>query len=249
VLHRAAYAHLGLPWRYEAIEVAEDDLAAFLAGLDATWRGLSLTMPLKERAALLADDRSPLVDATGAANTLLLEPGRLSAHNTDVAGIVAALSEAGARRGSAATVLGGGSTAASAVAALSRLAGDVVVCVRTPTRAERLLAVASAVGVRLSVEPWERAGEHLRAPIVVATTPPGAADALADEVPRAPGALLDVVYDPWPTRLAQAWAEAGGVVRSGLDLLVHQAVGQVQLMTGRPVPVGVLRAALDRGTR
>lgn len=246
VLHRAAYAHLGLPWRYDAIEVAEDDLDGFLAGLDDTWRGLSLTMPLKERAAALADDRSSLVVATGAANTLLLEPGRLRAHNTDVAGIVAALSEAGVRGGAAATVLGGGSTAASAVAAVSGLADEVVVCLRTPSRAERLRAVAAAVGVRLSVRPWDEAGEHLHAPIVVATTPAGAADLLADDVPPAPGALLDVVYEPWPTRLAQAWAEAGGVVRSGLDLLVHQAVGQVQLMTGRPVPVGVLRAALGR---
>ena len=249
MLHRAAYAHLGLPWRYDAIEVTEDELEAFLVGLDARWRGLSLTMPLKERAAGLADERSPLVQTTGVANTLLLEPGRRVAHNTDVAGIVAALSEARVVRAGSATVLGGGSTAASAVAAAARLVDEVVACVRTPSRAEPLRAVAAAVGVPLTVEPWARAGEHLGAPIVVATTPPGATDGLADAVPTSPGALLDVVYDPWPTRLAQAWAEGGGVVRSGLDLLVHQAVGQVRLMTGRPVLVAVLRAALGAGPR
>jgi shikimate dehydrogenase len=59
-----------------------------------------------------------------------------------------------------------------------------------------------------------------------------------------PGVLLDVLYAPWPTPLAAAWAAAGGTVLGGLDLLVHQAVLQVELMTGRSVPVHVLRQAL-----
>jgi len=46
VLHRAAYAELGLDWEYERIDVTGDSLAPFLDSLDATWAGLSLTMPL-----------------------------------------------------------------------------------------------------------------------------------------------------------------------------------------------------------
>jgi shikimate dehydrogenase len=65
-------------------------------------------------------------------------------------------------------------------------------------------------------------------------------------LPAAPGVLLDVVYDPWPTALADAWSRRGGAVASGLDLLVHQAVDQVELMTGERVPVETLRAALER---
>ena len=79
---------------------------------------------------------------------------------------------------------------------------------------------------------------------MVSTTPAGAADNLVGVVPDDPGLLFDVVYDPWPTVLAARWAAAGGRVLSGLDLLVHQAVGQVALMTGRTVPVDVLRAAV-----
>jgi shikimate dehydrogenase len=74
--------------------------------------------------------------------------------------------------------------------------------------------------------------------------PAGVADALASEVAPGVGLLFDVVYAPWPTPLAQAWTEAGGAVSGGLDLLVHQAVGQITLMTGRRVDVGVLRDAL-----
>jgi shikimate dehydrogenase len=244
-LHRAAHEWLGLPWRYDAIRVEHGDLARFVAGLDATWRGLSLTMPLKTEALALADSASTLARAVGAANTLLLAPEGLLADTTDVPGIAAALAERGVARVPTAVVLGGGATAASAVAALGPVADEVLVCVRTASRAEHLDAVAEALGVHLTVERWDAAPALLAAPLVVATTPAGATDVLAQAVPASPGVLLDVVYDPWPTVLAAAWAEAGGTVASGLDLLVHQAVGQVRLMTGHDVPVAVLRAAVD----
>jgi shikimate dehydrogenase len=67
---------------------------------------------------------------------------------------------------------------------------------------------------------------------------------LADAVPASPGTLFDVLYDPWPTRLAAAWTARGGHVTSGLDLLVHQAVLQVEQHTGRaPAPLAAMRAA------
>ena len=71
---------------------------------------------------------------------------------------------------------------------------------------------------------------------MLATTPGGATDALAADVPAGPGVLFDVAYHPWPTVLAAAWDKAGGQVVSGLELLIHQAVLQVELMTGSPVP-------------
>jgi shikimate 5-dehydrogenase len=244
VLHRAAYSHLGLDWEYERHEVSETRLGAFLDGLDGTWRGLSLTMPLKHEAVRLATDVSPLARRVGAANTLLLDRGRRYAENTDVPGLVEALRERGVEKADHATVVGGGATAASAVAALAGFAGRVEVVVRNPDRAAEVLGVADAVGVACRVVPWSDAVGALAAPLVVATTPKGAADALSASVPAEPGVLFDVLYDPWPTPLAAAWGGAGGTVLGGLDLLVHQAVLQVELMTGAAVPVGVLRRAL-----
>jgi shikimate dehydrogenase len=87
--------------------------------------------------------------------------------------------------------------------------------------------------VHLDVHAWEEASTGLAAALVVNTTPAGAADQLAQQVPDAPGALLDVVYSPWPTPLATAWGQRGGQVVGGLELLVQQAVRQVALMTGR----------------
>jgi shikimate dehydrogenase len=242
-LHRAAYRHLGLTWRYEAVLVQQHELAGFVAALDADWRGLSLTMPLKRVALEVADAATPLAASVGVANTLLLEPGSVVAENTDVAGVRAALAERGLVHASTASVLGGGATAASSVAALATIVDEVVAAVRSPQRAASLLDVAAATGARLRLVPWSDAAATLQAQVVVATTPRGVADALAASVPPAPGVLLDVVYDPWPTALAAAWTAAGGTVAGGLDLLVHQAADQVRLMTGQSVPVAVLREA------
>jgi shikimate dehydrogenase len=244
-LHRAAYRELGLDWSFERIEVAAGGLADFCAGLGPRWRGLAVTMPLKPEALALAAVASPVAGAAAAANTLLLDGGRWSADNTDVAGVQGALRERGAGgRSSVAAVLGGGATARSAVVALAELAEQVHVYVRSAGRAEGLLDAGRAAGVPVSVRAWSELRQAWVSPLVVATTPAGALDEAAAGVPeRVEGVLLDVTYAPWPSRLATRWGRSGGAVAGGLDLLVHQARAQVRLMTGRDVDVEVLRAA------
>ena len=160
LLHRAAYEHLGLVgWTYEAYDVAEAGLAGFLAGLDPSWVGLSLTMPLKAAVLPLLDAASPMVETVGAANTVLLRDGRRVGENTDVPGMAAALAAHGVGPVDRAVVLGGGATARSAVAALSTLTDSVQAYVRDPARHQGLQSVAAATGVDLQVEPWARAGD------------------------------------------------------------------------------------------
>ena len=258
VLHRAAYEALGLTrWRYAAHEVDEDAFLPFVAGLDETWRGLSLTMPLKEVAFDVAADVSPLALATGAVNTLVRRAtGEWDAHNTDVHGIVAALGGTlRENQGShpqapgSATVLGSGATARSAIAALARLG---VRHVRLAVRAEArpaTLRMAADLGVEVEQVPlahWaEATGSGDRSALVVSTLPTGAGSAAAEVLAgrRLSGTLLDVVYADWPTPLARTAAEAGLDVVSGLDMLVHQAAEQVRLMTGRDAPLAAMFAA------
>lgn len=235
VLHRAAYAHLGLDSlgaRYDAVEVTEATLPGFLAQLGPEWRGLSLTMPLKHAAVPLLTSVSETARRVLAVNTLVLLDGQRQGHNTDVPGMVAALAERGVTDVERAVVLGGGATARSAIAALAALTHAVEVVVRTPARAATLRAAGASYGVEVTVGGWDSAGAALGAPLVVATTPVGATDELVGAVPQAPGLLFDVIYDPWPTRLSAAWRLAGGAVLGGLDLLVHQAALQVPLQTG-----------------
>jgi shikimate dehydrogenase len=237
-LHRAAYAALGLDWTYDAVEVDAAGLPAFLDGLGPDWAGLSLTMPLKQAVLPLLDTCSALARDVAAANTVVLRDGRREGHNTDVGGILAALAEAGVTAVERAVVLGGGATARSALAALARLGcAEPVVVVRS--HPAETLAAAERLGMRPQVRAWDPAVLD-GCQLLVSTLPAGAADRFAGSVRDLP-ALLDVVYDGWPTPLAAA---CRGTVVSGAAMLLHQAVGQVQLMTGRTPPLEVLRAAL-----
>lgn len=243
-LHRAGYAAAGLAdWEYTAHEVDEGGLAPFVAGLDASWRGLSLTMPLKVAAFDVADEVSALARAAGAINTLVRTQAGWSAHNTDVHGIAAALTEAGAAQVPSATIIGSGATARSALLALAGLgARRVTVAARTPSRAEALRDVADVELHVVRLHAWAGTGD----PAVVATLPGGPANAAA--AGHADGdlsgtTLLDVVYADWPTPLARAAAEHGATVVSGLEMLVHQAARQFELFTGVAGPVGAMQAA------
>ncbi|MFR9798879.1 shikimate dehydrogenase [Streptomyces sp. MS06] len=250
VLHRAAYAELGLAgWTYDRFEVNEAELPGFLATLDESWAGLSLTMPLKRAVIPLLDEVGETARSVEAVNTVVLtEQGRRVGDNTDIPGMVAALREHGVEKVDGAAVLGAGATASSALAALSGICtGPVTVYVRSEARAAEMRGWGDRLGVEVRTAGWARAARAFEAPLVVATTPAGTTDDLAPSVPARPGTLFDVVYDPWPTPLAAAWARRGGVVVGGLDLLVHQAVLQVERMTGRaPAPLEAMRAAGER---
>ncbi|MGX1882121.1 shikimate dehydrogenase [Streptomyces sp. NPDC055287] len=250
VLHRAAYAELGLAhWSYDRFEVDEAGLPGFFAELDPSWAGLSLTMPLKRAVIPLLDEISDTAASVEAVNTVVLtEDGRRIGDNTDIPGMIAALHERGIEKVGSAAVLGAGATASSALAALSRLCtGAVTAYVRSSARADEMRQWGERLGVDVRIADWSQAAEAFEAPLVVATTPAGTTDALAGAVPDRPGTLFDVLYEPWPTALAAAWSAHGGAVVGGLDLLVHQAVLQVQQMTGRATaPLDVMRAAGER---
>ncbi len=266
-LHRAAYRSLGLTdIRYDRYEVREDELAAFLDKLTPDWVGLSLTMPLKRVVIPLLDEITPLAAAVGAVNTLVFGEGDTREHdlrarrgdNTDVAGIVGALGDAGVvpaapgrETDGPAVIIGGGATAASSVAALGELGWRVVtLAVRSKPRAAEVVSIGEALGVEVRLADLAAAPQLVAdADVVIGTVPAVALGDLADQVrldtvSRVP-VLLDVIYDPWPTPFAAAWRQAGGAVVSGQDMLVHQAVGQVEQMVGHRPDVDILRAALD----
>ncbi|WP_374968861.1 shikimate dehydrogenase [Terrabacter sp. BE26] len=267
VLHRAAYAALGLDgWCYDRRDV---DVVAFpsaFAALDGTWRGLSLTMPLKEVALEAASLVTPLAAATGAANTLVREaedPSRWSAHNTDVHGIATALRLAGAADWSSLLVVGSGATARSALAALATVSAvtardaRVVFMVRDAVRAATL-AQASEAGVQVDVVTMGDWGPAAEVDVVVSTVPPLSLPGL-DRLPEARSSaptvgakkgttvgpvLLDVVYGSGETPLQRAARQRGWSVAEGTDMLLHQATEQVRLMTGHEPPLAAMASAL-----
>jgi shikimate dehydrogenase len=242
-MHRAAYALLGLDWTYDALDVGADELPAFVAGLDDSWRGLSLTMPLKRAVLPLLTEVSPVAAQADAANTVVVEGGRLRGDNTDVAGVVNALHAVGCTRVTRAVVAGAGATARSTLVALQQLGlADVLVLARDPTRAEPLVAHARAGGVRATVGEFGAPAPEA-VDVLVSTVPGGAGAPLSDELLGAAAVVFDVAYDPWPSPLLARATGLGAVPVDGIALLACQAALQVQLMTGSPVPVDELRRA------
>lgn len=236
-LHGAAYDVLGLDWRYDAVDVGENDLAAFVADRDDSWLGLSLTMPLKYGIRPLLDHSDELSILTGSTNTVRFSgvagERRLEGFNTDVGGIVRALGEKSIHSARHVAILGGGATAASAIVAAAQLGAEhVCVLARTPEKAEALRAIAHGSGTAITLLPLTLASlDVIDASLVISTLPGDAQPAalLAESSLAARSDLLDVAYHPWPSGLGTIWARSDRVVVSGLRMLVHQALLQIRI--------------------
>jgi shikimate dehydrogenase len=249
-LHRAAYRELGLDdWTYDLVECDEAGLAGYVESRDREWAGLSLTMPLKAAVLPLLDHADHMAAATGGANTVVFRPEGRYGYNTDVQGIVDALTEAGVPAPGAVTILGAGATACSALAAVGELgAPGADVILRDPARAGAVLATAGKLGLKVRLRPFDdqQQGDAVVPDLLISTVPAGATNLFSERTLFArtpPMAVMDVVYDPWPTPLALAAAAAGAIVASGFALLLHQAAAQFELMTGKPAPLEAMRAA------
>lgn len=233
LLHAAAYRELGLPWEYGRRRVSEAEFPQALAERDATWRGLSLTMPLKHAAAAAAVSLDDDARRTGAVNTLLLTDDGPHGFNTDVEGLARALREIGVNAPRRVRILGAGATATSAVAAAARLgAGGVEIRARRPEAAAPLVALSETLETPVEVAPID---EPDPGPVdVTIATLPGGSDLgrAAEDLASVGGPLVDVVYGGWPTPLARAWDRAGHPAHDGLGMLLHQALLQVRVFVG-----------------
>lgn len=244
VLHRAAYAALGLNWRYDAVRVPAGGMAEFLATLDDEWRGVSMTMPLKREVLPLVGWHRDAVRLAGGANTLVREPdGELWLDNTDLPGAAAAVRERYAGPVGTVAVLGAGATAASTALGLCDLgARTVYLHARSAERAAETVRAVSAHARTPQVE-VRGLDEPVSGDVVVSTVPVEAQDGALVAATASAAVVFEVLYHPWPTPLARAAVERGQVLVSGFDLLLHQAALQVELFTGQVAPLEVMRDA------
>ena len=234
VLHRAAFAASGIEASYDAHEVA-GGLANFVSTLDESWRGLSLTMPLKEEALDVAEQLHPLAISSRAANTLIRVSGAWLGYNTDVMGLQQAVANLTFQT---VAILGNGATARSAAVAFED--SDLFVWARNSDRA---MAMTESYGGRVS-----SLDDALSCDLVVSTLPAGALEPLLGTAYD--GVFLDVAYANKGTGSHFASSI------SGLEMLLWQAVGQQRLFrTGQfespledeEAVVAAMRSALDVG--
>lgn len=220
----------GINGSYEAIDVAPQDFAGFLAGLrEHGFSGGNVTIPHKEAAFALVQRRDEAAEAIGAVNTLWLEDGILCGGNTDAHGFAANLDEyaPGWAHSGSAVVLGAGGAARAIIHALKvRGVRDIRIVNRTLSRAQEL---AHRFGEGVSAHAIDATGELLAdAGLLVNTTALGmhGNDGLAADPARLPGHAIvtDIVYVPLETPLLAAARQRGLKAVDGLGMLLHQAV-------------------------
>lgn len=220
IIHSAAFALRSFDATYEAIEIA-DGLADFMDKADSAFQGFSITMPLKSQALDFAQRADSLAIGTGSANTLVRTATGWDAFNTDVFGIQQAAS---GFKFKTVSVLGTGATARSAIVATQELGKEVVIWGRTQSSLKQLCA-------EFEIDQQPKLHKACEADLVISTLPPRALDEHLVEVKNKPtGKLLDVAYDPWPSKAAELWGESQTI--SGLEMLIWQAVGQQRLFAG-----------------
>lgn len=256
LLHAAAYGVLGLDWHYGRRQVDAAGFDVALAELDASWRGLSLTMPLKERAFAAATSRDRHATLTGAVNTLAFDADGVHGFNTDVGGLTRALRAHGIDEISTARIVGAGATAASALVALVDLgARRIEVSARDPRKAAALVELGAALQAQVVPAALD-ADSPTPVDVTVGTLPGGTrlADPVADGLAHGGGALLDVAYSPWPSALAERWIVQGAEAISGISMLIEQALLQVRVFVGgdpsaeladEPAVLRAMRAAVE----
>lgn len=245
VLHRAALRELGLDVDYSAIDVTEDALPSFVESLDASWVGLSLTMPLKTKIIEIVPSHDDLVELTQSANTVFrLSDGEFSLTNTDVFGIEKAVRESGLDHADRVLILGSGATARSAVVAARNLGAEkITVQARNEQAINQILSLISRLGISASSGEIDTSQTE-DYDLVISTLPPLVPELESAAISRETTAvLLDVTYSPWPTALARLWPTSK--VISGKEMLLWQATRQCELFYGNPAPVAAMRESLS----
>lgn len=232
VLHRAAYDALGIDGRYEAIEVDVNALEAFVTAMDESWTGLSLTMPLKEEILKIADETDSMALKIQSANTLVRSAKGWKAVTTDVNGFVQALKSNVSQEVQTVTILGSGATARAAAAACDGPGKQITIIHRSRSREKSMRDAAT--NATLKFVEWGR--DLVHSDLVINATPSGVADLYAERLHEGlPGILFEALYNPWPTEILRRWRALNGQAIDGLELLVHQGIDQVELMSGLQV--------------
>jgi len=219
LIHAAAYEQLGLDWDYGRYDVSTAQFEGFLALRDETWRGLSITMPLKEIATTACSALSPTAVVTGSANTLLNTGGAWLGFNTDVFGIQKAVSEAVIGDVGTVAIIGSGATARSAAFAMHQMfpSSSLSIHARDEAKANALL---DGLGIAGKTADFESLSDY---DLTISTLPKG----IFKPGGKQRGALLDVAYDPWPSPASANYERA----ISGLEMLLWQAIAQVRIFT------------------
>ncbi len=221
------YEFLGINASYKAYEVSSGQLRSFLGNEGSGLSCLSLTMPLKEEALAIADSVSSISRQVQSGNTLNKVDGLWNLTSTDVEGFTQALKFNDRDAKGNVLIIGAGATARAVVAACDGVSETATVINRTVER-EQALRMAGP-GLDIDFISWSSSIDFAKFDLVVNTTPADTASIFSDQLGSGSTTFFEVLYHPWPTQLLSQWRSTGGFGIDGLDLLIHQAISQVEI--------------------
>jgi shikimate dehydrogenase len=253
VMHNAAFAELGLDYRYELWDIEPERLEEVVDRLrEPRMRGANVTLPHKVSVMELLDAVEVGASKIGAVNTIVNDGGFLTGYNTDVTGVERSLEEAGVDPGGMAAVMVGAGGAAKAIGYyLSALVESLTIINRTKSRAEELAKYLSGLpecAASVSARSLNRevlAGALVNADLLVNATSLGMTPDV-DTTPvnrsllKAGLVIVDAVYNPMKTRLVKDAEEVSATAIGGLSMLVHQGAEAFELWTGIEAPTSLM---------
>jgi len=238
LLHTTAYELLGVQATFSTEELTDLDFGEFYFKAKASgYRGLALTMPLKEISIGFVDRVDPVAKQISSINTIIFESTGSIGLSTDLMAFKSLLKPYfGKRIG----ILGAGGTARAAIGALKGTGSEVTVLTRSMTRHDQLHT--AAVDLELSFLDWHNFEEIQDRDLIISTTPAGATDGLS--VISSKADFFEVIYHPWPTELAKRYQNLGKSVIGGLSLLVEQALFQIKYFSQKDFDFDQMRQTL-----
>jgi shikimate dehydrogenase len=241
-MHNAGYAANTDDFLY--IPITTDDIESAIQGV----RGLNLvgstvSMPHKQNVMQYLDKIDSIAERIGAVNTVANVDGTLTGYNSDWVGALAALEEATEVVGKKVLVIGAGGAARAIVYGLTQKSAEVSIYGRTEQNA-RSLAEDFDVNYGGSIDSLN---DELDYDIVINATSVGFGtdECVAPESLFKPGTVaLDVVFMPAETTFLKNAKRMGAIVVPGYRMLIHQALFQMELFTGKKAPFDVMEKAL-----
>jgi len=257
-LHKLLIEYFHLPFSYEAIQVTTDELAEFVsAKRNSDFRGFNVTIPHKQTILPMLDKVSETARATGAVNTVIFDGKTAVGENTDVSGFLWMMRLAGVNLAQREVLVIGAGGAARAVIFALQQAGvsRIFVCNRSPQRLEECTSwMSTMITTKREAWPWEKlekSFEERRPEIIINTTSVGMRPRV-DESPLRATLLspkmivVDLVYNPLPTRLLREASQAGARIVHGLNMLIMQGVAAMEMWSGKRLDIEMKLPALQK---
>lgn len=244
VIFRRAFLELKIEAEIERYDIPPEKLRSFIQRVrEEKFRGLSVTIPLKDDVMQYLDEIDPVAAEIGAVNTVVNDDGFLKGFNTDWIGATRAVETVSSLKGKTVVVLGAGGAAAALVYAARKAGGTVIILNRTIEKAREM-----ADRFRCGYESLDNLMKY-KADILINTTSVGMSPNVNETLVPAEYfnsgmTIFDVVYTPLETRLVHEAKAAGCTIVAGYKMLLFQAEKQFDLWFGKQAPIEKMEESL-----